>query len=104
MCPQLKGLHNSENHNFPNELRVMFEKHSQIKNPFNVQDSQEDFNVRKRTKSSLMVLDSTLSLTFKKPQLILYEKASGVPIVAQQKQIQLGTMRLQFDPWPCSVG
>ena len=29
---------------------------------------------------------------------------SGVPIMAQRKQIRLGTMRLVFDPWPCSVG
>ena len=28
----------------------------------------------------------------------------GVPIVAQQKQIQLVSMKMQFDPWPCSVG
>ena len=32
------------------------------------------------------------------------ERKMGVPIVAQWKQIQLGTMRLQVHPWPHSVG
>ena len=27
----------------------------------------------------------------------------GVPIMAQPKRIQLGSMRLRLDPWPCSV-
>ena len=29
---------------------------------------------------------------------------TGVPVLAQRKQIWLGTMRLRFDPWPHSVG
>ena len=29
---------------------------------------------------------------------------AGVPIVAQQKQAGLVSMRMRFDPWPCSVG
>ena len=29
---------------------------------------------------------------------------SGIPVVVQWKQIQLGTMRLQVCPWPRSVG
>ena len=28
----------------------------------------------------------------------------GVPVVAQQKQIQLVSIGCWFDPWPCSVG
>ena len=28
----------------------------------------------------------------------------GVPVIAQRKQIQLGTMRLWFDPWPRLAG
>ena len=28
----------------------------------------------------------------------------GVPDMEQQKQIQLGTMRFMFNPWPHSVG
>ena len=28
----------------------------------------------------------------------------GVPVVAQQKRIRLGTRGCGFDPWPCSVG
>ena len=28
----------------------------------------------------------------------------AVPIAVQGKQTQLVFMRMQFDPWPCSVG
>ena len=27
-----------------------------------------------------------------------------VPVVVQWKQIRLASMRMQFDPWPCTVG
>ena len=33
-----------------------------------------------------------------------YKEETGVPIVAQQKQIRLGTMRFGVNPWPHSVG
>ena len=33
----------------------------------------------------------------------LVKNESGVPLVAQGKQIQLVSMRMQVHPWPCSV-
>ena len=34
----------------------------------------------------------------------LDNSCSGIPVVAQRKQTQLVSMRMQFNPWPYSVG
>lgn len=51
MCQYSKGLYNSENQYFSNELYVMLQKHSWgKKNPSNVQENPIHFNVTKDKK------------------------------------------------------
>ena len=50
------------------------------------------------------ILRELLQTAKKKADNPVEKWTKGVPVMAQWKQIQLGTMRLGFDPWPRSVG
>ena len=62
MCQHLKGLYNSDNQYFPSEFCVTFEKYSWVKK----KKIHSMFKIAKqtlalqRTKSSLVVSDSTM--------------------------------------------
>lgn len=60
MCQYSKGLYNSENQYFSNELYVMLQKHSWEKKIHPMFKRTQYILMLQKTKSSLMVSDSAL--------------------------------------------